>query len=97
MKTTMTKRTERKPQAKSRRETGTGRQFKVGHVYPIELHEHVMHRGKHLHVEQKRIFKGSFELFKSVRERKTGTLHLYGQIIENGEDFVIVLGKGVPR
>ena len=97
MKTTMTKRTERKPQAKSRRETGTGRQFKVGHVYPIELHEHVMHRGKHLHVEQKRIFKGSFELFKSVREHKTGTLRLYGQIIENGEDFVIVLGKGVPR
>jgi len=97
MKTTMTKRTERKPQAKSRHKAGTGRQFKVGYVYPIELHEHVMHRGKHLHIEQKRIFKGSFELFKSVREHKTGTLRLYGQIIENGEDFVIVLGKGVPR
>lgn len=97
MKTTMTKRTERKPRAKSRHKAGTGRQFKVGHVYPIELCERrTVRGGPHLHIEQKRIFKGSFELHKSVREH-TGTLRLYGQIIENGEDFVIVLGKGVPR
>lgn len=50
-----------------------------------------------MHVETQRLVRGSFCVRQVVGPSKDGTLTLLGELIENGEHYVVRLGKGVPR
>jgi hypothetical protein len=97
--------TERKPRRRNsrRRERPDpppqvgGRQFHVGYVYPIDVDLVRTIGGKHMHIETQRLVRGSFCVRQIVGPSKDGTLTLLGELIENGEHYVVRLGKGIPR
>ena len=52
--------------------------------------------GKHLHVETQSLVRGSFEVYQALRA-KDDTVILFGELIENGERYLVRIGKGFPR
>lgn len=66
-----------------------GRQFKVGHVYSIDVFEVDDHRGEGDH-----LLRGSLRV-DSVYSGKHAII-LQGELIENGKRYEIALGKGIP-
>ena len=84
---TMKTKTERKSQAQ---------RFKAGHVYSIDVERERIVHGKHLHVETQPLLRGSFEVHQALRA-KDDTVILFGELIENGERYLVRIGKGFPR